>query len=279
MIYIFRVLLIFLFIACCAVGEAADIEFSQTSVFNLPEAPIDVAVSSDGDSIYVLTDSGDILVYTSDGQLEDTLHVGGKVDFLTAGSSENQLFVGSTGEKTLRAISLEFIHEIDTSMAPFQGNADAPVVIAVFMDYQCPYCVRLKSILEEVLEQNTGYVKIAYKQFPLKMHKAALSAAEAALVAFEEGKFRELHNLMEDDYKALDNENILDKAESLGFDREAFQQKMADPGVLKRVQQDIKEGKQAGVSGIPTVFINGRKLKKRSLEGFQELIDRELGVN
>jgi predicted DsbA family dithiol-disulfide isomerase len=84
---------------------------------------------------------------------------------------------------------------------------------------------------------------------------------------------------MKDDYKSLDDDLILEKASSLGFDRDAFQRKMTDSKVLKRIEQDIKDGKQAGVTGIPTVFINGRKLKKRTLEGFQELIDQGTGLN
>jgi protein-disulfide isomerase len=156
------------------------------------------------------------------------------------------------------------------------GPADAPVVISVFMDYQCPYCVRLESVLGKVLEKNPGKVKIAFKQFPLRMHKAAIPAAAAALAAFEEGKFKELHALLNEDYKSLDEETILGKASSLGFDREAFKKKLDEPELRKRIAQDVEDGKQAGVSGIPSVFINGRKLQKRTLAQFQEMIDREL---
>ena len=272
---IFRAFLIVL-VAYCSVGQAAEIDIHQTAAFDIAGAPIDVAVSSDGKSVYVLTEVGDILLYSPDGQLKGRVHAGDQVDFLAAGHSENQLFIGSTGSKTLRAISLEFTYEIDTSGAPFQGLVDAPVTIVVFMDYQCPYCAHLKPLLEKVLSNYSGQVKIVYKQFPLKMHKAALTAATAALVAFDGGKFEALHNLMEADYNTLDNEKILDKVSSLGFDREDFQRKMADSNVLKRIQKDIEDGRQAGVSGIPSVFINGRRLQKRTLEGFQDLIDQVL---
>lgn len=278
MAYVLRAFLMIFLIACCSVGDAAEVEFSRIAGFDIPGSPIDVAVSSDGKQIYALTKTGDVLIYGSDGRPAGTVHVGKEINFIRSGPSENQLLIGSTKLKSLKTISLEFIHEIDISGAPFQGAADAPVVIAVFMDYQCPYCARLKPVLDKVLELNSGQVKIAYMQFPLKMHKAALSAAEAALVAFAEGKFQALHELMEDDYRDLNDEKILDKAVNLGFDRETFQQKMNDPGILKQIQQDLEAGKQAGVTGIPTVFINGRQLKKRSLEGFQELIDRELGL-
>jgi protein-disulfide isomerase len=271
-----QALLIILLITSCAVADAADLEWQSVFSVDTGRAPLDAVVSESGKQIYVLTDEGDILVYTSDGELEGRVHVG-DIDFIAAGPSDNVLLAGNAKAKTLQSISLEFIHDIDVSGAPFMGPVDAPVVIAVFMDYQCPYCVRLESVLKKVLEKNPDTVKVSFKQFPLKMHDAALSAAAAALAAFEEGKFPELHALLKEDYKSLDDEKILEKALSLGFGRDQFQQKMDDPDILKRIQKDIKDGKEAGVSGIPSVFINGRRLKKRSLEQFQEMIDKELG--
>ena len=108
------------------------------------------------------------------------------------------------------------------------------------------------------------------------MHKAALSAAAASLAAAREGRFRELHALMEADYKSLTDESILDMALSRGFDREAFRKKMAAPAVMLQIQKDMQDGKKAGVSGIPSVFINGKQLKNRSLEGFQQMIEQEI---
>jgi protein-disulfide isomerase len=274
---IYRALMVFFLMVSCTVADAADLEWQSVFSVDTGRKPLDAVVSESGKQIYVLTEAGDIIVYTSDGELEGRVHVGKHIDFIAAGPSDNELLAGSAKAKTLQSISLEFIHDIDVAGAPFMGPADAPVVIAVFMDYQCPYCVRLESVLKKVLEKNPDTVKIAFKQFPLKMHDAALSAAAAALAASGEGKFPELHALLKDDYKSLDDEKILEKAVTLGFDRDQFRQKMADPDIQKRIQKDIKDGKAAGVSGIPSVFINGRRLKKRTLDQFQEMIDRELG--
>jgi len=52
---------------------------------------------------------------------------------------------------------------------------------------------------------------------------------------------------------------------------------MKNPKILAKIQQDILDGRQAGVTGIPTVFVNGRRLRDWSLNGFQMLIDKELG--
>ena len=270
------ILLVFFFCPFSAGTGNAAVEWSLGPAVRIGTSPKDMAVSANGNRFYVLTEKGDILIYQSDGHLEDTIHVGDRVDFLEAGPNENLLLVGSRKDKTLQTLSLESIRDIDISQAPVLGPADAPVVIAVFMDYQCPYCARLEPLLDQVLEKNPKNVKIAFKNFPLKMHKAALSAAEASLVADKEGKFLAFRSLMFDDYQNLNEEKILDIAADLGLDKNEFKAKMNSPAVVLQIQRDIKDGKQAGVSGIPTVFINGRKLKNRSLEEFQKMIDQEM---
>ena len=262
--------------SCTAlVGEAA-VDWQLGTAIDIGQMPKDAVVSTSGDWIYVLTKAGDILVYSSDGQLEDTIHFGEKISFISPGPSDNQILVGSGKGQTVQMLSVEFIHEIDISGAPMLGSADAPVIIAVFSDYQCPYCARLMPVLDQVLEKYPEQVKIVYKQYPLKMHKSALFAAEAALVAYREGRFLELHDLLHDDYRNMTEESILDKASSLGFDRETFKEKMTSPNIMMQIQKDMADGKKAGVSGIPSVFINGRRLKNRSLEGFRQMIDPEI---
>jgi protein-disulfide isomerase len=59
-------------------------------------------------------------------------------------------------------------------------------------------------------------------------------------------------------------------------DQAEFEKKMKDPKLTKMIRQDLRDGAQAGVRGTPTIFINGRRLKNRSLQGFQAAIDKEL---
>lgn len=278
MAIIFRVLSFLAIIGvvnAAAVGEAT-VNWQLAPAIDIGQTPKDATMSASGKWIYVLTKQGDILVYTSGGQLEDTIHVGESISFISPGPSDDQLLVGSGKGKTVQMLSLAFVRDIDISGAPVLGLPDAPVTIIVFMDYQCPYCARLMPVLEQVLERYPKQVKIVYKQYPLKMHKAALSAAAASLVAAREGRFREFHDVLMEDYKNLTDEIILDRASGLGFDREWFQKEIASPAVLLQIQKDMQDGKKAGVSGIPSVFINGKRLKNRSLTGFQQMIDQEI---
>ncbi len=131
-------------------------------------------------------------------------------------------------------------------------------------------------VLEQVLEKYPDDVKIVFKNFPLRNHKFALKAATAALAAESKGKFWEFHDELFKNYNKLNDQKILEIALGLGFDQAEFEKKMKDPGIKAMIRQDLRDAAQAGVRATPTVFINGRRLKNRTLQGFQAAIDKEL---
>ncbi len=131
-------------------------------------------------------------------------------------------------------------------------------------------------LLEQVLEKNPDTVKLVYKNFPISSHKFAMPAATAALAAGAQGKFWEFHDLLFQNHNQLSDEKIGEIAKSLNLDLEAYQQKLKDPEIGNLIRKDTMEARLAGVRGTPTVFINGRRLKDRSLNGFQAIIDSEL---
>ena len=131
-------------------------------------------------------------------------------------------------------------------------------------------------VFEQVLEKYPGKVKVVFKNFPLRSHRFAVKAAAAALAAGSQGKFWEFHDLLFENYNQINDQKIRDIALSLNLDQVEFEKKMNDPEIQKKIRQDFEDGRQAGVNSTPSVFINGRILKNRSLEGFGELIDKEL---
>jgi len=132
-------------------------------------------------------------------------------------------------------------------------------------------------LLEQVFEKNPVKVKIVFKNFPLQNHKFAQIAAAAALAAHRQGKFWPFHDRLFDNYDKLSEQKIGDIAVSLGLNMEAFKIDLKNPGIQAKIRQDFQDGNQAGVRGTPAVYINGRVLKNRTLSGFQEIIDKELG--
>ena len=103
-----------------------------------------------------------------------------------------------------------------------------------------------------------------------------MKAAVAALVAESQGKFWEFHDLLFKNYNKLNDQKIQEISLAVGLNQEEYEKKKKDPAIERKVRQDFLEGRQAGVRSTPTIFINGRRLKDRSLKGFQAAIDKEL---
>ena len=110
---------------------------------------------------------------------------------------------------------------------------------------------------------------------PLRFHKMAIPSALAALAAQEQGKFWEFHDRLFAE-KQLSEEAILAIARDLNLDMKKFNNDRHSGRLQTRLQKDMLEAQDAGVTGTPTVFINGRTPHQRSLEGYQSLIDDEL---
>ncbi|MEJ2166591.1 MAG: hypothetical protein P8X90_13750 [Desulfobacterales bacterium] len=112
------------------------VEWNVYKTLQLDAAPIDMAISPDGRRIFVLTDQGEILVFSSATNIEATLNVGKNVDQIKTGPQEDTLFLKSARDKTIQIVALDFIQKIDVSGSPFKGPENAAVVIAVFDDFQ-----------------------------------------------------------------------------------------------------------------------------------------------
>ena len=131
-------------------------------------------------------------------------------------------------------------------------------------------------VLEQVLEKNPESVKLVFKHFPLNSHKFSRQAAVAAVAAGRQRKFWEFHDLLFKEYNRLNEQKILEIAQQLNLDMKKFDQDRKDPGIETIINRDLAEGNRIGVRGTPTVFINGRLLRNRTLAGFQDMIDEML---
>ena len=131
-------------------------------------------------------------------------------------------------------------------------------------------------LFEQVLDKYPDSVKVVFKHYPLSFHEQALPAALASMAAAEQGKFWEYHDELFINQKSLDQKKYLEIAENLGLDLKKFSLDMMRPSLRQKIEQDVAEAKKAGVTGTPTIFVNGRKVKNRDIAAISKLIDEEL---
>jgi DNA-binding beta-propeller fold protein YncE len=125
-----------IFFAAFYTQSFAAVESTVIQTLNLDSPPLDVAVSPDGEKLYILTDNGNILIYSAKGKLTDTIKVDKDIDAIRVSRSGDVLFLSSQKSKQVQVVLLDFIQNIDISGSPFKGPDNAPVVIAVFSDFQ-----------------------------------------------------------------------------------------------------------------------------------------------
>lgn len=270
------ILLVFFF--CLCGPTLAGVEKTPEATLSLAEAPLDLAVSADGQRIFVLAQGGKVHIYSPTGKLEATMQVDAGTDHIAISPAGDHLYLSSREGKTVQVASVAYIYDIDIAHSPVRGPSDAPVTIVTFSDFQCPYCSALAPQLEKVLAQFPEQVKLVYKNFPLRIHRFALKAAVASMAADAQGKFWPFHDRLFANSNQLSDEKILAIAKDVGLDIEQFKKDMSTPALLAAVQKDMQQGRKLEVRGTPTVFINGRLLKDRSLANFRAVIEKELAA-
>ena len=146
--------------------------------------------------------------------------------------------------------------EIPLGAAPSKGPANAKVTIVTYGDFQCPFCARFASNLDEAVGDNPD-VRVVYKQFPLAFHNNANLAAQASLAAHAQGMFWEMHDMLYANQQQLGRQALEGYAEELGLDMERFRYAL-DSGMYEQtIREETAEGQKFGVQGTPTWFVNG----------------------
>lgn len=161
--------------------------------------------------------------------------------------------------------------------APARGGAHAPVTIALFSDFECPYCVKAEATLRTLEAAYPGKVKVAFRHRPLPMHDHARLAAKASLAAEAQGRFWEYHDVLLTHRDALDRTSLEGYARTLGLDLARFGRDLDDPRAEARISADEMQAARLHVEGTPTAFVNGRRIVgAQSLAVYRAAVDRAL---
>jgi protein-disulfide isomerase len=169
------------------------------------------------------------------------------------------------------------VYDIAVGASPVAGAKDGKITIVEFSDYQCPFCGQAEPLMDQVVAAYPKDVKRVYKQFPLtSIHPNALPASKAAVAAGKQGKFWEMHKKLFDNQRELSADNYKKWAQEIGLDMAQFEKDMSAPDVQAQIDKEAQEARAADVTGTPTIFVNGKRLMKRSFDGFKEVIDAAL---
>ena len=169
----------------------------------------------------------------------------------------------------------------------FIGNERAKVTIVEFSDFQCPFCRTFwngayQQIKKEYID--TGKARFVYRDFPLSFHPAAMPAAQASQCAKDQGKFWEMHDKMFSEQEKLGQgtiqfgvSDIKKWASQIGLDTNKFNQCLDSEKYKLEVEKDMADGSAYGVSGTPTLYINGNPVVgAQPFLVFKEIIESEL---
>ncbi len=195
---------------------------------------------------------------------------------------------GPTVDELTNAFFQQSLHDItvDPEWAVW-GNPNAKVTIVEFSEYQCPFCRLSAFNVKPYLQQFKDDVRYYFVNFPLDsacndqmsrpMHPLACFAGKAAICAQERGDFWSFHDELFRNQRELSRDFILGLAEKRGWDRDEFLACIDSPEVDARIKRELAEGHKIYVTGTPTLFLDGRKLKYwRNPQFVQQVVREEI---
>ena len=187
-------------------------------------------------------------------------------------------YVGTLKAKTPTRVMIQPPRVMVTAgTSPVKGSASAPIELIEFADFECPFCLQASPTVKRVLDTYGDSIRFAYRNFPLQNHPHAKPAAEAAQCANEQGQFWAFHDRLFAEPGKLSDAELKQTASTLGLNAPQFNKCVDDRKYQSVVETDAQAGLNAGVTGTPAFFINGRLLSgAQPFDAFKRIIDEEL---
>ena len=160
---------------------------------------------------------------------------------------------------------------------PSRGDANAPVTIVEFSDFECPFCGHAVDTVKKIETTYGDKVRVVFRDYPLVIHRTAKRAAEASHCAEDQGKFWEMHDKLFSKGGPIQDADIYRYAQQIKLDHDQFDQCLTSGKYKESWKTSQDEGARVGVTSTPTFFINGRLIVgAANYEAFARVIDEEL---
>lgn len=155
----------------------------------------------------------------------------------------------------------------------------APVTLVAFVDYQCPYCRKLHTLVEDIQRQHPGRLLVVWRHFPLLGHPEARPAAIAAECAAAQGRFHEMHDALFGDQVAVMRGQWKTLAARAGVpDSAAFSRCIASTAPDSLVDIDVAAAQRLEADGTPTVLVDSAEFDGVPT-GFSKVVTKLLAAN
>lgn len=160
--------------------------------------------------------------------------------------------------------------------------ADGKATLVEFLDFECEGCLAAYPFVEGLRERYAGKVTFVARYFPMPGHKNSRTSAHAVEAAARQGKFEAMYAKMYETQTSWGEQQKSQAplfrtfAEELDLDMAQYDRDVVSTSVAERVQSDFDDGRAAGVTGTPTFFLNGERLRPTSEQEFYDAIDAAL---
>jgi len=149
--------------------------------------------------------------------------------------------------------------EVDPHRDHIRGSwPDRAVVVVGYQDFLCPYCRRLRQVFRRLYEALGDRLVYVFRHFPNeRANPGAELAARASEAAARQGRFFEMHDKIFDRTLPIGKAELIEMARAIGLDIDEFERDLQSDEVRRRVERDQREGHRNGVTGTPTLFVDG----------------------
>jgi NhaA family Na+:H+ antiporter len=157
-----------------------------------------------------------------------------------------------------RSPKLRLLRTIDPERDHVRGvPSDDSVSVVGYQDFLCPYCRRLRPVIRQLREVLGSRLVYVFRHFPKeRANPGATLAAQASEAAALQGRFFEMHDAIFDCKLPIGRPELLQLAVQIGLDRGRFEADLDSEAVRARVERDVEGGRDNGVTGTPTLFLD-----------------------